>query len=134
MPHKRSIALPGQTMSACLSISLITAFLFILSAASLQRNAGAGQYTAESNPADSVDSPSAGRGERQNRAASHPAGITLVIMNDSEQFPLAIKVGDQYIQFPGPSSWPRDADGGRLVAGLASAAQAHRRPVLPLRS
>lgn len=103
-------------MSACLSISLITAFLFILSAASLQRNAGAGQYTAESNPADSVDSPSAGRGERQNRAASHPAGITLVIMNDSEQFPLAIKVGDQYIQLPGPSSWPRDADGGKSAA------------------
>lgn len=119
MRHKGGIALLRRAMPTCLGIALI---LSLFTATSPQRDAAAAQYAQGSSDAATVSQPPTTHEKPQNETApAYPAaaginpsaGMTVVIMNDAGQFPLAIKVGDQYIELPGPSSWPQGADDGK---------------------
>jgi hypothetical protein len=48
-----------------------------------------------------------------------PPRMTVIIMNDARQFNLALKVGDQFIELPGPTLWPNDAGDGTSNTGKA---------------
>lgn len=119
MLHKGGIALLIRAMPTCLGIAFI---LSLFTATSPPRNAAAAQYAQGSSYAATVFQPPPTHEKPQNETASAypavaginpPPGMTVVIMNDAGQFPLAIKVGNQYIELPGPSSWPQGADDGK---------------------
>lgn len=61
-------------------------------------------------------------------AADHLASVAVIVLNNGNELPLGIKVDDEYIRIPGPSSWPTDNDGtagsekGRFLAGIIDTA------------
>jgi hypothetical protein len=57
------------------------------------------------------------------------ASVAVIILNKGKDSPVGIKVGEKYIEIPGPSSWPpssgHDASGteqGRFLAGIIDTA------------
>lgn len=122
MFHKGRIALRKRAVIASLSLSLIIASLFLLAGASPPQKTAAGPSSPGSKNAAAGHNPPPLHYQRRDDTAStrqatagiNPlAGITVVIFNGGRQFPLAIKVGDRYIELPGPSSWPQGADDGK---------------------
>ena len=59
----------------------------------------------------------------------HLASVAVIVLNNGKELPLEIKVGDKYINIPGPSSWPNGGDNGtsgsekgRFLAGIIDTA------------
>jgi len=94
--------------------------LALLCAAVLLRDATAAQSSSTTlGVAASIDTPVVVNPEQRPEIGAAPratdgiiprSGMTVVILSGAGRFALAIKVGDQIIELPGPSSWPRETD------------------------
>lgn len=130
MLHNCKVVLCRYLMPACWIIVLI--LTLPPTASPQQKNSGSppsmsgsdyAANTAQSALSD-ANNPMATAAPRPTAGTDSPPKLTVIIMNDASRFNLALKVGDRYIELPGPASWPHDTGSttntgkGRFIAAL----------------
>jgi hypothetical protein len=107
---------------ACMAIALaITSSMLFLKTSPRQDNIAAQSRSTIDNreKIPAVSGPAAAVND-------HLASIAVIMLNNDKELPLAIRVGNNNIEIPGPSSWPKDSatdsEKGRFLAGIIDTA------------